>query len=63
MVEEATARRRALLAGILAKLPIGQQSAVAAALQAFGAAAGEIPDGQWLADSPGVVPVVSAGMK
>ena len=63
VVEEATARRRALLAGILAKLPTGQQSAVAAALQAFAAAAGEIPDGQWPADPAGVVPVASAGMK
>ncbi len=63
VVEEATARRRALLAGILAKLPTGQQSAVAAALEAFAAAAGEIPDGQWPADPPGVVLVASAGMK
>ena len=35
VVDEATARRRALLAGILAKLPARQQSAVAAALRAF----------------------------
>src|ERR1700744_2321176 len=35
VVDEATARRRALLAGILAKLPARQQVAVAAALRAF----------------------------
>ena len=51
VVDEATARRRALLAGILAKLPARQQSAVAAALRAFAAAAGEIPDGEWPAGS------------
>ena len=47
VVDEATARRRALLAGILAKLSARQQSAVADALRAFAAAAGEIPDSQW----------------
>ena len=46
VVDEATARRRALLAGILSQLPAGQQSAVASALRAFGVAAGEIPDRQ-----------------
>ncbi len=47
VVDQATARRRALIAGILAKLPAVQQSAVAAALESFAAAAGEIPDSQW----------------
>jgi DNA-binding MarR family transcriptional regulator len=60
VVDEATARRRALLAGILAKLPARQQSAVAAALRAFSAAAGEIPDRQWPADPAGMVPAESA---
>jgi DNA-binding MarR family transcriptional regulator len=57
VVDEATARRRALLAGILRRLPAGQQSAVAAALQAFAAAAGEIPDSQW----PGAAGALAAG--
>ena len=47
VVDQATARRRALIAGILGQLPTGQQQAVAAALGAFAAAAGEIPDSQW----------------
>ena len=50
VVDQATARRRALIAGILARLPAAQQLAVAAALEAFAAAAGEIPDSQWPAD-------------
>ncbi len=62
VVDEATARRRALLAGILAKLPARQQEAVAAALRAFAAAAGEIPDGEWRTGPAGVVPVSSASM-
>ena len=62
VVDEATARRRALLAGILAKLPARQQSAVAAALRAFAAAAGEIPDGEWPTGPAGVVPASSAAM-
>jgi DNA-binding MarR family transcriptional regulator len=47
VVDQATARRRALIADILSRLPARQQSAVAGALHAFAAAAGEIPDGQW----------------
>ena len=47
VVDQATARRRALLSEILGRLPAGQQAAVAAALRAFAAAAGEIPDSQW----------------
>ncbi len=47
VVDEATARRRALLAEILGRLTPDQQSAVAGALQAFAAAAGEVPDSQW----------------
>jgi DNA-binding MarR family transcriptional regulator len=50
VVDEATARRRALLAGILGRMPADDQAAVAAALRAFAAAAGEVPDKQW----PGV---------
>ena len=47
VVDQATEHRRALIAGILSKLPARQQSAVAAALSAFAAAAGEVPDDQW----------------
>jgi DNA-binding MarR family transcriptional regulator len=52
VVDQATARRRALIAGILAKLPAGQQQAVAEALAAFADAAGEIPDSQWPPPGP-----------
>ena len=52
VVDQATARRRALIADILGRLPARQQSAVASALAAFAAAAGEIPDSQWPADRP-----------
>ena len=47
VVDQAIARRRALIADILGRLPVRQQSAVASALAAFAAAAGEIPDSQW----------------
>ncbi len=56
VVDQATARRRALIADILGKLPARQQSAVASALAAFAAAAGEIPDSQWPADPPPAPP-------
>jgi hypothetical protein len=51
MVDQATARRRALVADILARLPADAQRAVAEALAAFADAAGELPDSQW--PSPG----------
>ena len=60
VVDEATGRRRALLAGILARLPARQQSAIAAALRAFAAAAGEIPDGQWPPDPAGALTAAAA---
>ena len=47
MVDEATARRRALIAGVLAALPPRRQQAVAAALREFAGAAGEVPDSEW----------------
>jgi DNA-binding MarR family transcriptional regulator len=47
VVDHATARRRALLAAILGRLPSGQQADVASALRAFAAAAGEVPDSEW----------------
>ena len=62
VVDQATARRRALIAGILGRLPARQQAAVASALAAFAAAAGEIPDSQWPADPP-PPPAAPARMK
>ncbi|HEY7261749.1 MAG TPA: MarR family winged helix-turn-helix transcriptional regulator [Trebonia sp.] len=47
VVDQATARRRALIAEILHKLPLRQQREVARALMAFADAAGEVPDSQW----------------
>lgn len=53
VVDQATARRRDLLAQILSRLPATQQAAVASALEAFSAAAGEVPDHLWPAAEPG----------
>jgi len=47
VVDQATARRRELIAGILAELPAARQRDVAAALRAFAEAAGEVPDSEW----------------
>jgi DNA-binding MarR family transcriptional regulator len=55
VVDQATARRRELIAGILAELPPARQRAVAAALRAFAEAAGEVPDSEWPAVRPGEV--------
>jgi DNA-binding MarR family transcriptional regulator len=52
VVDQATARRRALIADILAKLPAGTQRAVAEALRAFADAAGEVPDSLWPSPGP-----------
>jgi DNA-binding MarR family transcriptional regulator len=52
VVDQATARRRALIADILAKLPAGAQRAVAEALRAFADAAGEVPDSKWPPPEP-----------
>jgi DNA-binding MarR family transcriptional regulator len=54
VVDQATRRRRALIADILTRLPAGQQSAVAAALTAFAEAAGEVPDSEWPAWNAGL---------
>jgi len=58
VVDQATARRRALIADILGRLPGPTQQQVAQALRAFADAAGEIPDSHWPADvpAPGEVP-------
>jgi DNA-binding MarR family transcriptional regulator len=52
VVDEATGRRRALIAGILARMSAPAQQAVAEALRAFADAAGELPDSQWPATMP-----------
>jgi DNA-binding MarR family transcriptional regulator len=56
VVDQATVRRRELIAGILVNLPAARQAAVAEALGAFAAAAGEIPDSQWPAQPAGRPP-------
>jgi DNA-binding MarR family transcriptional regulator len=62
VVDEATTRRRALLAEILGRLPVREQGAVAAALEAFAAAAGEVPDSKWPAGPPAASPGGAAGL-
>jgi DNA-binding MarR family transcriptional regulator len=52
VVDEATSRRRALIAEILERLPVPAQQAVAQALRAFADAAGEVPDSEWPAAVP-----------
>ena len=47
VVDQATARRRALIEEILGRLPGREPHAVATALEAFAVAAGEVPDCQW----------------
>jgi len=59
VVDQATARRRALIGEILGRLPAGRQRAVAEALAAFADAAGEIPDHHW-PPGPGSTPADEA---
>ncbi|HEY1920527.1 MAG TPA: MarR family transcriptional regulator [Streptosporangiaceae bacterium] len=47
VVDRATARRRQLIAQVLAGLSPARQLAVGEALRVFAAAAGEVPDEQW----------------
>jgi DNA-binding MarR family transcriptional regulator len=47
VVDQATVRRRQLIAEVLARLSPARQRAVGEALRAFGAAAGEVPDRHW----------------
>jgi DNA-binding MarR family transcriptional regulator len=47
VVDQATARRRELIAEILGRVPVRRQAAVAAAFRSFAEAAGEVPDSQW----------------
>ena len=60
VVNGATARRRAIIAGILAGLPPERQQAVAAALAEFAAAAGEVPDSEWPSAQVAVVSAAPA---
>ena len=55
VVDQATVRRRELLAEILGRLPARRQAAVAAAFRDFAAAAGEVPDSQWPDLAPAVL--------
>jgi len=52
VVDQATARRRALIEEILATMPGEVQQAVAKALRSFADAAGEVPDSQWPPPGP-----------
>jgi len=52
VVDQATARRGALIEDILAKLPADTQRAFAGALRAFADATGEVPDSQWPSPGP-----------
>jgi DNA-binding MarR family transcriptional regulator len=52
VVDQATARRRALIEDILAKLPADTQQAAAEALAAFADAAEEMPDSRWPSPGP-----------
>jgi len=52
VVDQATARRRALIEEILATMPGEAQQAVAKALRSFADAAGEVPDSQWPPPGP-----------
>ena len=63
MVDQATARRWALIAAILGRFPAAQQPEVASALREFAAAAGEIPGSQWQAVTEEALPAVAARMK
>ncbi len=47
VVDEATGRRRELIADIMSRLPAAAQHAVAEAFREFADAAGEAPDDQW----------------
>ena len=47
VIDEATTRRRELIAGVLRALPAGEQLAVARSLRAFAVASGEVPDDMW----------------
>ena len=52
VVDQATARRRALIAEILSRLPADRQVSVADAMRALAEAAGEVPDSRWPSGQP-----------
>ena len=60
VVNDATDRRRSLIAEILAELPPRRQHAVAGSLAEFAAAAGEVPDSEWPPSVAGPEPPVLA---
>jgi DNA-binding MarR family transcriptional regulator len=47
IVDAVTTRRRQALAGFLRAVPAAERSTLVASLQAFGAAAGEVPEQAW----------------
>jgi DNA-binding MarR family transcriptional regulator len=47
LVDSVTARRRAEIETILAKVPVNRRPGLVEAFAAFGAAAGEAPDAEW----------------
>jgi hypothetical protein len=47
LVDSVTARRRAEIETILAKVPANRRPGLVDAFAAFGAAAGETPDAEW----------------
>ncbi|MBO0803736.1 MAG: winged helix-turn-helix transcriptional regulator [Nocardiopsaceae bacterium] len=59
--DDATASRRELLAGILARLPVAERREVADGLGAFARAAGDVPDSQWSPAVPGEPSFVPSG--
>jgi len=56
VVDQATARRRELIAAVLARMPARVQQMAAEGLRAFAEAAGEIPDSEWPPAAPAGTP-------
>jgi DNA-binding MarR family transcriptional regulator len=52
VVDEATARRRGVIASILGRLTEAEQREIAAAMRVFADAGGEIPDSRWPTAAP-----------
>jgi hypothetical protein len=62
VVDQATVRRRELIAAIMANVPASQQLAVAEAMEVFAAAAGEVPDKHWPGQQTAQLPPKPAGV-
>lgn len=60
VVDQATARRRELIAEILARPPAQAQQTAAGGLRAFAEAAGEIPDSLWPPAAEGDMPLAGS---